>query len=98
MNGLDTGVLPDPGTPAFFPAILAQIRGAAPHLALDPVLLQALLLCLLAGNKHLILRTREDDIGPVSKLAVSVSDALLIDVTSAYDSKHVDFGKPSNIF
>lgn len=76
MNGpADTGVLPDPGTPAFFPAVLSQIRGAAPHLALDPVLLQALLLCLLAGNKNLILRTREDEIGPVSKLAVSVSCA-----------------------
>lgn len=63
----------EPGTPSFFPAVLAQIRGATPHIPLDPVILQALLLCILAGDKNLILRTREEDVGPVAKLAASVS-------------------------
>lgn len=71
MSDFDS--LPQPGTQPFFPALLSCIRCAAPSLPLDPVVLQALLLCLLAGNKNLILRTREEDIGYVSKLATSVS-------------------------
>jgi hypothetical protein len=74
MSGL--GDLPTPGTPPFFPALLASIRAAAPGLPLDPVVLQALLLCLLAGDKNLILRTREEDVSSVSKLAASVSKSL----------------------
>ena len=70
MSG-DSGVLPQAGTPPFFPAVLASIRAAAPNLPLDPVLLQALLLSFLA-RQNLILRTREEDIGSVSKLAASV--------------------------
>lgn len=70
--------LPHPGTPPFFPALLANIRAAAPSLPLDPVVLQALLLCLLAGGKNLILRTREEDVGAVSKLAASVSLSLIV--------------------
>jgi len=74
MSGfVDIDILPQPGTPPFFPAVLASIRTAAPSLPLDPVVLQALLLCLLAGDKNLILRTREEDVGSVSKLAASVS-------------------------
>ncbi|KIM75934.1 hypothetical protein PILCRDRAFT_826765 [Piloderma croceum F 1598] len=69
MSGL--GDLPTPGTPPFFPALLASIRAAAPGLPLDPVVMQALLLCLLAGDKNLILRTREEDVPSVSKLAAS---------------------------
>src|ERR1700685_2052881 len=69
----DAGALPHPGTPRFFPAVLTSIRAAAPSLPMDPVVLQAILLCLLAGDKNLILRTREEDMGLVSKLAASVS-------------------------
>jgi hypothetical protein len=74
MSGLGgASALPHPGTPPFFPAVLASIRAAAPSLPLDPVVLQALLLCLLAGDKNLILRAREEDVGAVSKLTASVS-------------------------
>jgi hypothetical protein len=72
------GELPHPGTPPYFPALLACIRAAAPSLPLDPVVLQALLLCLLAGDKNLILRTREEDVASVSKLATSVSSGTMI--------------------
>ncbi|KAF9010739.1 hypothetical protein BDQ17DRAFT_1346836 [Cyathus striatus] len=61
------------GTPAFFPTLLHHIRTAAPNPALLPLhklLFQSILLCLVAGNKHLILTTPEDDIGLVVKLAV----------------------------
>jgi hypothetical protein len=74
MSGvIDPDTLPHPGTPPFFPAVLSRIRAAAPSLPLDPVVLQALFLCLLADDKNLILRTREEDIGSATKLAVSVS-------------------------
>jgi hypothetical protein len=74
MSGvIDLDSLPQPGTQPFFPALLSCIRSAAPSLPLDPVVLQALLLCLLADDKNLILRTREEDIGCVSKLVASVS-------------------------
>ena len=42
----------------------------------DPVILQTVLLCLVAGQKHLILRTTEDDIGLAAKLVVLVSERL----------------------
>ena len=56
----------------FFPALLAHI----PH-PLDHVIFQSILLCLIAGDKHLILRTPEEDIGLVAKLAVWVSSSWL---------------------
>ncbi|KAH7913278.1 hypothetical protein BJ138DRAFT_1081967 [Hygrophoropsis aurantiaca] len=61
--------LPRPGTHLFYPALLAQIRTVAPNFPLDPITLRALLLCIIAGNRNLILRTREEDIGVLSKLA-----------------------------
>ena len=63
------------GTPAFFPAVLSYIRShvtSAP-VPLDSVIFQSILLCIVAGDKHLILRTPEEDIGLVVKLAVWVS-------------------------
>lgn len=63
------------GTQAFLPALLAYIRNvAAPaSLPLDHVIFQSILLCLIAGDKHLILRTPEEDVGLVVRLAVWVS-------------------------
>ncbi|KAJ3761947.1 hypothetical protein EV360DRAFT_36677 [Lentinula raphanica] len=58
------------GTPSFVPLLLTYVRNASGGLPIDPVILQSILLCLIAGNKHLILRTVEDDIGLVVKLAV----------------------------
>lgn len=63
------------GTPAFFPAVLSHIRSHATSASvpLDSVIFQSILLCIVAGDKHLILRTPEEDIGLVVKLAVWVS-------------------------
>ncbi|TFK44160.1 hypothetical protein BDQ12DRAFT_672494 [Crucibulum laeve] len=59
------------GTPTFFPSLLSYIRNASANpasLPLDQVILQSLLLCIIAGEKNLILRTPEEDVGPVVKL------------------------------
>jgi hypothetical protein len=63
------------GTQAFLPALLAYIQNVAnsPSLPLDHVIFQSLLLCLIAGDKHLILRTPEEDVGLTVKLTVWVS-------------------------
>lgn len=62
------------GTPSFFPAVLSHIRNASPNpLPLDPVILQSILLCIIAGDKHLILQTSPEDIGLVVKITVWVS-------------------------
>ncbi|KAJ7217740.1 hypothetical protein GGX14DRAFT_516982 [Mycena pura] len=59
-----------PGTPTFFPAILAHVRDLAPpSLPVDPVVFQSILLCLVAGDKHLLLRAPEHDVRLVVKLA-----------------------------
>ena len=63
------------GTPAFFPALVIYIRSLSnsPSLPLDQVIVKSILLCLIAGDKHLILRTPEEDIGLVVKLVAWVS-------------------------
>ncbi|KAG2756248.1 hypothetical protein P692DRAFT_20792787 [Suillus brevipes Sb2] len=61
--------LPHPGSTLFLPSLLASIRAAAPGLPLEPVIIQVLLLCIVSGDRNLILRTREEDIGLVSRLA-----------------------------
>ncbi|KAJ3535214.1 hypothetical protein NM688_g7010 [Phlebia brevispora] len=71
-----------PGTAAYFPSILARIREAHPDLPLEPVIVQSVLLCLVAGDdddpssqipshgsRHLVLRTREEDAALVLNLA-----------------------------
>ncbi|KAJ7495904.1 hypothetical protein B0H11DRAFT_1658524, partial [Mycena galericulata] len=63
-----------PGTPTFFPALLAQIRDLAlPSLPLDAVVFHSILRCLIAGEKHLLLRAPEQDVRLVVKLAFLVS-------------------------
>ena len=71
-KGLPTHLI---GTQAFLPALLSHIRNvAAPaSLPLDHVIFQSILLCLIAGDNHLILRTPEEDVGLVVRLAVWVS-------------------------
>lgn len=63
------------GTRAFLPALLAYVRNLASStsLPLDHVIFQSILLCLIAGDKHLILRAPEEDIGLTVKLVVWVS-------------------------
>ncbi|KAH9047918.1 hypothetical protein EDB84DRAFT_1459703 [Lactarius hengduanensis] len=61
-----------PGTPDFFASLLDFIRTTAPDLPLDPVIFQAISLCVMAGNKHVLLRPREEDIAVVQNLAALV--------------------------
>ncbi|KAH9061228.1 hypothetical protein EDB87DRAFT_1610668 [Lactarius vividus] len=61
-----------PGTPDFFASLLDFIRATAPDLPLDPVIFQAISLCVMAGNKHVLLRPREEDIAVVQNLAALV--------------------------
>ncbi|KAG5219847.1 hypothetical protein IMY05_C4749000100 [Salix suchowensis] len=70
--------IPPPGIPTFLPAVLSHIQhhAAAPladgtPIPIDSAVLQSILLCLVA-NKHLILRTDDDDIPNVVKLAALV--------------------------
>ncbi|KAF7315695.1 hypothetical protein MIND_00085100 [Mycena indigotica] len=58
-----------PGAPTFVPQLIAHIRErASPSVPIDPVLFQSLLLCLVAGEKHLLLRAPDRDVRLVSKL------------------------------
>ncbi|ESK92054.1 hypothetical protein Moror_10338 [Moniliophthora roreri MCA 2997] len=57
------------GTDTFFPALISHLQHTCPSLPIEPVIVQSILLCLIAG-KHLILRTTEDDLGLVGRLAV----------------------------
>ncbi|KAG1870243.1 hypothetical protein DFJ58DRAFT_765268 [Suillus subalutaceus] len=65
---IDLDSLPHPGSTLFLPSLLAHIRTAAPGLPIEPVIIQVLLLCIVSGNRNLILRTREEDISLVSRL------------------------------
>lgn len=61
-----------PGTPDFFASILEFVRATAPDVPLDPVIFQAIVLCVMAGNKHVLLRPREEDITVVQNLAALI--------------------------
>ncbi|TFK53538.1 hypothetical protein OE88DRAFT_1733444 [Heliocybe sulcata] len=66
-----------PGTVGYFPDLLARLRTAAPSLPLEPLIFQSLLLCLVAGEKNLILRTQDEDISTVQKIAASILTSVL---------------------
>ncbi|KAG1869776.1 hypothetical protein C8R48DRAFT_699681 [Suillus tomentosus] len=66
---IDPDNLPYPGSTLFLPSLLGHIRAAAPGLPLEPIIIQVLLLCIVSGDRNIILRTREEDIGLVSRLA-----------------------------
>jgi hypothetical protein len=63
-----------PGHPALLHAIHAAVRAAVrPGISpVDPVVLQALLTCIVAQDTHLIIRTSEDDVSAVVRLVVWV--------------------------
>lgn len=65
-----------PGTPDFFASVLRFIRGTAPGVPLDPVIFQSIILSVMAGNRHVLLRTRDEDISIVQNLAALVSDPI----------------------
>ncbi|KAF7376435.1 hypothetical protein MSAN_00059100 [Mycena sanguinolenta] len=69
MDLLDSNHLVS-GSPTFFPALLAHVRELAPpSLPVDPVVFQSILLCLVSGEKHLLLRSPAKDVRLVVKLA-----------------------------
>ncbi|KZV76334.1 hypothetical protein PENSPDRAFT_646377 [Peniophora sp. CONT] len=51
-----------PGTPEFFGSLLAYAQDLAPALPINRVVFQSVLLCILAGNRSLVLRTRDEDV------------------------------------
>lgn len=84
------GVSLQPEPVISFPSILSRVREAYPDLPLDPVILQSILLCLIAGRfnqthgqgsethkgKNLLLRTRKEDVGMVLSITAMVSERL----------------------
>ncbi|KAL1745708.1 hypothetical protein HDZ31DRAFT_62912 [Schizophyllum fasciatum] len=69
--------LPPFGDPTFAPALFSLIRDAAPlNAPVDPVIIQSILLCLITGNKHLILRTSPEDVAVAAKAAVATLSAI----------------------
>ncbi|KAG6853777.1 hypothetical protein C0991_001488 [Blastosporella zonata] len=58
------------GSSAFLPAALAYVRNSSSgNLPLDPGIFQAILQCMVAGDKYLLLHTPEEDVALVAKLA-----------------------------
>ncbi|RDB16845.1 hypothetical protein Hypma_002462 [Hypsizygus marmoreus] len=79
MLGIITAddLLPLVGSPAFIPAGISYIRNSSPGtLPLEPAIFQAVLLCVIAGDKHLILHTPEEDVGLVVRLAVWILSSI----------------------
>lgn len=68
------------GTPAFFSALLAHIEDSAygQGLPIDTVVLQSILLCFISGDKHLLLRTSEEDVPLVLRIVTAVSSSCLV--------------------
>lgn len=67
-----------PGKPDFFASVLRFIRTSAPGFPLDPVIFQSIILSVMAGNKHVLLRAKDEDISIVQNLAALVSNAILV--------------------
>jgi hypothetical protein len=68
------GLLGVPGKPDFFASVLRFIRTSAPGFPLDPVIFQSLILSVMAGNRHVLLRAKDEDISIVQSLAALVSN------------------------
>ncbi|TCD68268.1 hypothetical protein EIP91_011234 [Steccherinum ochraceum] len=79
--------LATPGSPEYLQSILHKTGEIHPDLPLDPVILQSILLCLVAGryhetygqcsqtharSKNLILRTKEEDVGMVLNIVAMI--------------------------
>lgn len=67
-----------PGMPEFFASVLRFIRTSAPGFPLDPVIFQSIMISVMAGNRHVLLRAKDEDIGIVQSLAALVSNTTLI--------------------
>ena len=67
-----------PETPDFFASVLRFIRTTVPGISLDLVIFQSIMLSVMAGNKHVLLRAKEEDIITVQSLAALVSSSLQV--------------------
>lgn len=67
-----------PGMPEFFSSVLRFIRTSAPGFPLDPVIFQSIMISVMAGNRHVLLRAKDEDISIVQSLAALVSNTTLI--------------------
>jgi hypothetical protein len=74
-----------PGKPDFFASVLRFIRTSAPGFPLDPVIFQSIILSVTAGNKHVLLRAKDEDVSIVQNLAALVSNAILLVRSSVGD-------------
>ena len=66
-------IIAAPGSPNFFSDLLDYVRNAVPGFPIDPVIFQSILLCIMAGNKNVVLSTPEEDVSLVQNLATLVS-------------------------
>ncbi|KDQ21715.1 hypothetical protein BOTBODRAFT_50293 [Botryobasidium botryosum FD-172 SS1] len=67
-------VFPDgivPGTPAYLPALLSHLR-SIPELSFPPPVFTPIFLCLIAGEKNLVLRTKEEDVPKLAHLVEKI--------------------------
>jgi hypothetical protein len=67
-----------PGTPEFFASVLSFIRTTSPGVPLDPVIFQSIMLSVMAGSRHVLLRAKDEDITIVQNLAALVSNPTLV--------------------
>ena len=62
-----------PGTPDFFGSCYSYAQKLAPNLPINRVVLQSVLLCILAGNRSLVLCTRDEDVALLANTTAYVS-------------------------
>jgi hypothetical protein len=67
-----------PGKPDFFASVLRFIRASSPGFPLDPVIFQSIILSVMAGDKHVLLRAKDEDISIVQSLAALVSNPIRV--------------------
>jgi len=72
------------GSSSFIPSLHAYLRSdCTANLPLDSAIIQAILVCIVAGDKNLILHTPEEDVGLVVRLAFWVSLACSSAISNA---------------
>ncbi|KIY53088.1 hypothetical protein FISHEDRAFT_55440 [Fistulina hepatica ATCC 64428] len=67
-----SSLFPPMGDVNFYSALLAFVRESLPDTVVDPLVFQSILLCLIAGEHHLILQAKPEEIGCVVKLALII--------------------------
>lgn len=62
-----------PGESDFFASLYAYAQELAPGLPINRVVFQSVLLCILAGSRSLVLRTRDEDVALLTNTTAFVS-------------------------